>query len=153
VAAAVALLPALRLLELARRHRPEIRRTYRLGLVILHLALPTALWCLAASWFHGSVPVRASIAISTPLVTVLVLAWFRYPSPHVHPLAGPKLKEIAAVAGAAALFSGVVWLAGRPLVEGSSSGLLWGRPHSFNNIRPWIEPWPAKTVERSDPHG
>jgi hypothetical protein len=143
LAAAAALLPTLRLLALARRRRSSIGRSYRLSLVTLHLALPTAVWIAATSWIQGSVPTLPTIAITTPLMTALALAWFYYPSPHVHPLTGLKLTEILALVGAATVLVGAVWLAGRPLANGSSAGLLWAQPRSFNNIRPWIEPWPT----------
>ncbi|MGD9253010.1 MAG: hypothetical protein PVG92_03650 [Holophagae bacterium] len=152
LASAVALLPTLRLLELARRRSRGIGRTYRLGLVAIHLGLPVVLWCAVASAAHGFVPVLPTIAVAIPLVAVVVLAWFRYPSPHVHPLAGPKIAEVVALAGAAAILSGGVWLAGRPLAEGTSAGVLWGQPGSFNNIRPWINPWPAKGDARAGPN-
>jgi hypothetical protein len=151
LAAVAALLPTLRLLELARRRRSDIGRTHRLLLVALHLGLPALLWIAAASWVHGSIPVLPTFAIATPLMSALALAWSRYPSPHVHPLPGPKLAEIVALVAATSVLSAAVWFSGRPVEDGGSAGFLWGQPRSFNNIRPWIETWPTKDVENTDP--
>jgi hypothetical protein len=149
LAAAAALLPTLRLLELARRSRSSLGRKHRLWLVTLHLALPTVVWIAATSWIQGSVPALPTTSIVTPLMTAFTLAWVYYPSPYVHPLPGPKSVEVVALGGVMILLVGAAWLAGRPLENGSAAGLLWGQPRSFNNIRPWIQPWPTKNVEHT----
>jgi hypothetical protein len=151
LAASAALLPVLRLLELARRRRSSIGRRHRVWLVSLHLALPTVVWIAITSWIRGAVPVLPTIAIATPLMSAFVLAWLYYPSPHVHPLSKTKSVEILGLVGAAILLVSAAWLAGRPLADGSSAGLLWGQPRSFNNIRPWIEPWPTRDIEHTPP--
>jgi hypothetical protein len=140
LAAVAALLPTLRLLELARRRRTDIRRGGRQLVVIVHLALPTAAWVGAAFIASGSFPLLACLAAAMPVATVLVFAWFRFPAPYVHRLELPKASELAGLAAAAALLWCIVWFAGRPLPEGRSVGVLWAHAQSFNNIRPWIEP-------------
>jgi len=140
LAAVIVLLPTLRLLELARRRHPNIKRFSRVLVVTVHLAIPTIVWVGLASLVRGSIPVFPMVAIALPLISAVVFAWLRYPSPYVHPLDLPRASGIVGLLAAAAFLSAGVWLAGRPLPGGDSAGILWGQPHSFNNIRPWVEP-------------
>jgi hypothetical protein len=140
LACAVALLPTLRLLEMARRHRPNISRGSRVLVVALHLGAPAVAFAGVVSIVRGTVPLRPVMALALPLAAALLFAWFRYPAPYVHPLQLPGTSQITALAAAAIFLSAGVWLAGRPLPDGKSAGFLWGPAHSFNNIRPWIEP-------------
>ncbi|MBD3855418.1 MAG: hypothetical protein IFK92_02615 [Acidobacteria bacterium] len=83
----------------------------------------------------------AIIAAAVPLIASLAFAWFRYPAPYVRPLELPQAGEIFALALAAVIFAASVWVAGRPLADGQSAGILWGTAQSSNNVRGWIEPW------------
>ena len=139
-AAGAALLPTLRLLQLARRRRPDIRRSYRLLVVAVHLGVPAVGWLGLVSLVHGSVLMPAIIAAAVPLIACFAFAWFRYPAPYVRPLELPKAGEIVGLALAAGIFAASVWVAGRPLADGQSAGILWGTAQSSNNVRVWIEP-------------
>lgn len=141
LAAGAALLPTLRLLQLARRKSREIRRSYRLLTVAVHLGVPAAAWLGLVSLVHGSLLMPAVFAFAAPMVAALVFAWFRYPAPYVRPLERPSAGEITGLALAAVMVAAIVWGAGRPLAGGQSAGLLWGTTQSSNNVRPWIEPW------------
>ena len=139
-AAGAALLPTLRLLELARRRPAAARRSYRLFVVTVHFLVPAGAWVVLASAIRASVPVAASGAMALPAAAALIFTWSRFPRPYVHRLELPRRFELAALAVAAVLVGAIVWLAGQPLSSGRSAGVLWGQPQSFNNIRPWIEP-------------
>jgi hypothetical protein len=143
VAAAAVLLPTLRLLELARRSRPDVSRCHRLLVVVLHLGLPSVLWIVLAVLVRGSIPWLATVAAAAPAGAAIVFAWFRYPTPYVRPLGRPRAAEITGLALAAAVLWAAVWLTGRPLSDDRSAGVVWGHAHSFNNIRPWVVPWSA----------
>ena len=140
-AAGAALLPTLRLLQLARRRHPDIRRSYRLLVVSIHLGVPAVGWLGLVSLVRGSVLMPAIIAAAVPLIAGLAFAWFRYPAPYVRPLELPKAGEIVGLALAAVILAASVWVAGRPLTDGQSAGILWGTAQSSNNVRGWIEPW------------
>jgi hypothetical protein len=140
-AAGAALLPTLRLLQLARRRRPNIRRSYRLLVVALHLGVPAAGWLALVCLVHGSVLMPAIIAAAAPVLAALVFAWLRYPDPYVRPLELPKASQIVGLALAAMIMAAIVWGTGRPLADGHSAGVLWGTEQSSNNVRPWVEPW------------
>ena len=141
LAAGAALLPTLRLLQLARRRHPDIRRSYRLLTVAIHLVVPAAGWLGFVSLVHGSLLMPAIFAVAAPVIAALAFAWFRYPGPYVRPLERPKTGDIIGLALAAVILIAIVWVAGRPLADGQSAGVLWGTPQSSNNVRPWIEPW------------
>lgn len=150
-AAGAALLPTLRLLELTRRRRPNIRRRYRLLIVAVHLVVPAAGWLGLMSLVHGSVLIPAVIAGAVPVIAALAFAWFRYPDSYVRPLELPQAGEIIGLAFAAVFMATVVWAAGRPLADGRSAGILWGTAQSSNNIRMWIDPWSIKRESATEP--
>jgi len=143
--AGAALLPTLRLLELARRQRQHTGRSYRLAVVAAHLALPLAVWVGTASAIRGSLPLAAVIAVAVALSASLVLTWFRYPAPFVHPLREPSVGGVLGLALAVVVMAGILWVGGRRLPDEKSAGVLWGQPLAFNNIRQWIEPIPVAT--------
>jgi hypothetical protein len=140
VAAVVGLVSAIRVLELARRQRPDLGRARRTGLVTVHLAVPAVLWVAVVAGVIGAPPVRATAGLGVPVAAAIVLAWLRFPGPHVRRLQPPTTRDVAALAVGVGLVVAVVWLAGRPLDGGSRAGLLWAKPTAFNNIRAWIEP-------------
>jgi hypothetical protein len=141
LAAGAALLPALRLLQLARRRRPNLRRSYRLLIVAVHLGVPAVGWFGLVSLVHHSIPIPAIFAAAAPVATALVFAWFRYPNAYVWPLEGPRAGGIIGLALTAVMLAAIVWATGRPMADGKASGVLWGTAQSSSNIRPWIEPW------------
>jgi hypothetical protein len=149
--ACAAILPTLRLLELTRRRRPDVSRRHRLWVVTIHLGPPAALWFGSASVVRGEIPLPPTIALAALFVSTLLFAWLWYPKPYVHPLELPTGKATTALAIAAAVLVSFVWMTGRPLANGQRAGLLWGQAHSFNNIRPWINPISATDVEIGDP--
>jgi hypothetical protein len=151
LAACAALLPTLRLLELTRRRRSDSPRSHRLFVVIAHLVIPTAAWVALASLVRGSIPSLAAVAAAVAIAAVLVFTWLRFPRPYVYRLELPKPSEIGGLVIAAVILAGMVWTAGRPLPDRRSAGLLWGEAHSFNNIRPWIDPQPVIGVEPGRP--
>jgi len=150
VAAVIALLPTLRLLELARRRHPDIKRATRLLVVIVHLGVPICGWVVVASVVRGSIPVLSTVAIALPFVSAVVFAWLRYPAPYVHPLDLPKASEITVLFLAATILAAGLWFMGRPLPDDRSAALLWGSAHSFNNIRPWVAP---RSMKSENPDG
>ncbi len=141
LAATVSLLPALRLLELARRRQPEIRRAARMMVVVIHLVLPAVVWLALISIVSSAVPVYAAAAAALPLTGTIVFAWIRYPAPYVWPLELAKPSEIMIVVSAAVVLGGTLWFAGRPLEKDARAGVIWGHQQTFHNIRPWIQPW------------
>jgi hypothetical protein len=141
LAAGAALLPTLRLLQLARRRQPDIRRSYRLLTVAIHLGVPAAGWLGIVSLVHGGLLIPSIFAAAAPVVAALTFAWFRYPGPYVRPLERPNAGQIVGLALAAVMVATIVWVAGRPLADDRSAGVLWGTAQSSNNVRGWIEPW------------
>ncbi len=139
-AAAVALAPAVRLLELARRRTPNLGRVRRAALVAAHLVLPAATWAALATILGGETRGRSLAALAVPVAAVLILAWFRYPAPSVCRMQPPSARGAAFLAVTIVLAGAVLWGAGRPLADGRAAGLLWAEPSDFNNIRPWIAP-------------
>jgi hypothetical protein len=151
-AAAVALLPAMRLLQLARRRQPQLSRGVRIVLVVLHLGAPTGCWLIVAIMVRGIVPYRSLAGVAIVVAASLALAWWRFPAPHAQALRRPTTAGIAGIAMLAVALILAVWFAGRP-IGNSRAGVLWSVPLATNNIRPWIEPRPLSVVtwqEESD---
>ena len=151
LAAGAALLPTLRLLQLARRRRPNIRRSHRLLIVVVHLGVPAAGWLGLMSLVHGRVWIPAIIAGVVPVIAAMAFAWFRYPDPYVRPLELPQAGEIVGLVFSAVIMVVIVWAAGRPLANGQSAGVLWGTAQSSNNVRAWIDPWSVKGNSAVEP--
>ncbi len=150
-AAAMAAFTSYRLLELARRSRSDLGRTARVATVLVHLILPVLGWLGVVRLVGGALPWQPVLGLTAPVAAVAVFAWLWYPAPYPRPLQGPTPRAVAALAAAVVLAACTIWLAGRPLAEGRVSGVLWGAPESFNNIRPWIEPWlPADLGHEDD---
>lgn len=139
-AAAVALAPAVRLLELARRRTPNLGRLRRAALVAVHLVLPATTWAALATLLGGETRGRGLAAVAVPVAAVLVLAWFRYPAPSVCRMQPPTLRGAAVLVVTIVLAVAALWVGGRPLADGRAAGVLWGEPSDFNNIRSWIAP-------------
>ena len=150
--AGAALMPTHRLIQLARRRHHNIRRRHRLLVVAIHLGVPALAWLGLVSLVHGSVLIPAVLAAAAPLFAALTFAWFRYPDPYVRPLERATVGEVVGLGLIAAILATVVWIAGRPLGDGQSAGVLWGTAQSSNNVRPWVEPWSIRNQsEPSDP--
>jgi len=143
IAACVALLPTLRLLELTRRRHPDPPRSFRLFVVAVHFGIPTATWVALVSLLRGSTPVRAVVGAAVPVAAVLVFTWLRFPRPYAYRLEPPRPSELVGLAITALILAGTVWLGGRPLPDGRVASLIWAQAHSFNNIRPWIQSRPV----------
>jgi hypothetical protein len=141
-AAAISLLPTLRLLELTRRRRSEPARTYRLAVAAVHLGGPAVIFGGLASWIHGRLPMAAAVALLLPVVTAFALAWFRFPEADIRRLALPGWGAATGLAAMSLIAASLVWFSGRPVGERQRSGILWAEPNALNNIRPWIEPLP-----------
>jgi len=141
LAAGAGLLPTLRLLELARRRQKDTGRAFRVTLVVFHLAAPAVVWVGLVSLIRSSVPVEATVAIAVPVCAAIVLAWLRYPAPYVRRLERPTVSSVVALVICAAAAMILVWISGRPLPDDASTGILWGQPQAYNNIRPWIDPF------------
>ncbi len=139
--AAIATVPAvLRLLALLGGARRKSGRGQRLGVVMLHLVVPGAVGLGAAAWLLHPTPIAALIGAAAPSVVALAIAWYGYPSPFVHPLEAVRARTFVVAAITAVVLWATVWTTGRPLGNGTSAGLLWGRAEGFNNIRSWIQP-------------
>jgi hypothetical protein len=150
-AALAGALPAIRLLALARRRRPDIGRLMRVALVVVHLAVPCGAWAGLAWLARRELPLPALGGLALPLAVALGLAWLRYPPEHVGRLERPTVRGLAAVAVAIAVAAAALWFGGRPLPGARAAGLLWARPGDFNNIRPWVEPQPLRLSARPSP--
>lgn len=143
VLAAAASLPCvLRLLALLRARHRHSGRSLRLGTTVLHLLLPVAGWVALASWLRGSVPMPSAVAAAVPATAALAVAFYGYPSPHVRPLEGVRLRGLIGLAVTAVALWGLVAVAGRPLPGGDVRGWLWLPVDARNNVRPWIRPVP-----------
>jgi hypothetical protein len=143
VASAAAALPTLRLLSLARGARRHTGRGLRMGLVVLHLGVPTAAWFGVVSMLEGAVVPAQAIALALPLLTAVTVAFLGYPAAYVHSLREIRGGAFARAVVAGALVAALLWWAGRPVNNDRFGGVLWGTPTELNNIRPWIEAAPA----------
>jgi len=141
LAAGAGLLPALRLLELARRRQKDTGRAYRVLLIVFHLVAPVVVWVGLGSLIRSSVPLEATLAITVPVCAAILLAWLRYPAPYVRALKRPTVSGVVVLVICAAVAVFLVWITGRPLPDDASAGVLWGQPQAYNNIRPWIDPF------------
>ncbi len=139
-AAVVALFATLRLLEIARRRHPDMSRTVRMATLAVHLILPVVVWLCVIRALGGSWPLRPILGLAVPVVAAAAFTWFLYPRPYPRPLKAPTRGRVVALAAVGLVAASTVWWAGRPLPEDRQSGVLWGVPRSFNNIRPWIDP-------------
>jgi hypothetical protein len=136
-----------RMLEVARRRNPDLRRAARIGTLAVHLVFPVIGW-LGVVWaLGGRLPLRPVLGLAAPVVAAAAFAWFLYPRPYPRPLKSPSGGAVAALTSVALVTSAAIWWAGRPLPEDHVSGVLWDVPQSFNNIRPWIDPKPITWKE------
>lgn len=139
-AAAMAVIPTLRLLAVARAGRAHLGRATRLGVVIVHFLLPAGAALALASVLAPRLPAVALIGASGPAVAALAIAWFGFPPAHPWPIEPPNSASILRATCAAILGLAVVWMTGRPTADGGVAGVVWRTPSARNNIRPWIEP-------------
>jgi hypothetical protein len=138
--ALASLVPSLHLLALLAGARRHAGRLARLGTVTLSLGLPLAAWVGLVSLLRGAPAVIPTLALAPPLLLALALAWVGLPRPHVLPLAAIAPASLVRAFAALLLLGALVAVAGRPLPDGRSTGLLWRRPTDTNNVRPWIKP-------------
>ena len=142
-AAPAAFLVSMRLLALLRIARQHTGRGLRLAAVATHLVAPAAVWIVTASLLRGTPLPLPSAAAALPMVVVLVVAWRSYPPAFAHRLAELETTSYVRLLVALVLVAGTVWLAGRPLADGRTAGILWAGTGLYNNVRPWIEPTPV----------
>lgn len=135
----VSVLPTLRLLSLLRMVRQNTGRALRLTTVIVQLALPAAVWFGAATLIRGAPAAWSTAAVAAAILAALGTAWRGYPAAFVHRLDGLQRASWFRAALMAALLSALVLVAGRPLADGKRAGVLWARPGTTNNLRPWID--------------
>ena len=147
LAAALAIVPALRLLAMQRSARRHLGRGLRLLTVLLHLWLPASLWFALATVVAGQPAAIPLLAVAGPLLAVAVVAWIGYPATLARRLAPVTVGAFARGLMVATLLGSLTWLAGRPLSEDRRSGILWGAPTSTNNIRSWVEPLATRDFE------
>lgn len=133
----------IRLLSLLRMVRQHSGRGLRMATVGIHLVLPAAIWAGVVALFHGAPLVMATLAISLPVATALLVAWKGYPPGFAHRLAELGMASFGRLAVALVIVIALVWMAGRPLTGGLRAGILWAHPGSYNNVRPWIDPIPV----------
>lgn len=150
-AALAGVLPAIRLLALARRRRSDIGRLGRVALVFAHLAVPSGAWAGLVWLVRRELPPPALGSLALPLAVALGLAWLRYPPAHLGRLERPTFRGFAALALAIVVAAAVLWYGGRPLPDGRAAGLLWGRPGDFNNVRPWVAPQTLRLPGKPSP--
>lgn len=142
-AAAVAMIPTLRLLAVARAGRTHLGRAARLAVVLVHFLLPAGVTLAVASVLAPRLPAVALIGASGPAASALAVAWLGFPPPHPWPLEPVSASSILRAACAAMVGLALVWATGRPLAHGGAGGIVWSTPTARNNIRPWIEPTPV----------
>ncbi len=140
LAVAAVVLPTLRVLALARIHHREMPRLLRVATVLLHLVLPAATFVAVATALLGRVPVSAAVAVLFAVAVAPIVAFIGYPPALVRPVEGVGGRQLAWWLVAALAAVSMVGLAGRPLPSDRVSGVLWGRPAAYDNIRRWIEP-------------
>jgi hypothetical protein len=140
VGAAVAVPIVLRLVALARITRFALRRSRRLGLVVLHLVPVPLGWAAVSTTVRGSVPVEACVVAVVPFVVALLTAWFGFPPAATHAVSGIRPRAAVVLAVIALTFAGLAMAVGRPLPGGRTAAVQWARGSSFNNIRPWMVP-------------
>jgi hypothetical protein len=147
--AALAAAPVtLRLLKLARGARPHLGRRRRVLLVIAHLVVPCAAWVGLAAVLAGPGTLPAAAGMGPPVAVAIAVAWFLYPAPPGRPARELEAASYLWLLAAVVLLAGLLWIAGRPLAGGRWAGALWGRPGTFNNIRPWVEARPLPWLTR-----
>ncbi len=139
-ATVLAVFAASRMLEVARRRSPDMSRAVRMAALGVNLVLPVVGWLCVVRALAGSWPLRPILGIAVVVAAVASFAWFRYPRPYPRPLQAPSRRAVAALIAIGMVTTAVIWWAGHPLPEDHVSGVLWGVPRSFNNIRPWIDP-------------
>jgi hypothetical protein len=151
LAAIASLVPATRLLALARAGQLDLGRRRRLLIVLVHLGLPLAPWVVGVSLLRGSLPIAATIAVLCPLLVAWIFAWYRYPRPFLQDRRPLGFSSILLMPIAIAAVAGAIAISGRPLPEQRVSGLLWSHPFANNNIRPWITPLPLPGLGQPPP--
>jgi hypothetical protein len=142
VATALALLPPLRLLAIARMARRDASRLRRIMLVALHLGLPLIAWTGLMIVMRREFTIAPTAALAAPLLAALGIASARYPEPHVKPLRELEMASFIKVGIAICCLLPLLWFGGRPLPEKRRAGLLWGVAFANNNVRPWIKASP-----------
>jgi hypothetical protein len=151
IAVAASVPPTLRLLALVRSVRPHAGRRLRIAAVVVHLATPCLLWVALATILRGSLPIQATAGLAAPILTAVVIAHVGYPAPYPHRLTEIGWGSAARLTIAAVVLGTLLWVGGRPLPDGGCSGLLWGKPGSYNNIRSWIHPMAMPLPWNVDP--
>jgi hypothetical protein len=167
VGAWCALVPASRVVSVARGFEPNLSRAGRLWAVILYLALPAITWVAAATWMRirlaratppfpnelstilGPIWLPA-VGATFPVLAALLLAWFVVPQAHTRSSPGAVVGPLALLAIVAAVALAVQWYAGGPAADGARRGVLWTEPGTRNNLRSWVAAR-ALAAEWTDP--
>lgn len=154
-----ALIPTVRLLALLRSADRTASGFKRCLCVMAHFGLPTMAWMvfglilqlplLQAAATPDSIPglellLREYwpplIGALLPLLAALILAATAYPRPWSSPMEGLSGGQFVAAILCLMLSGGLFLVAGAPIGNGQSRGLLWGQPNSRNNLRSWVAP-------------
>ncbi len=149
-AAALAAVPALRLLALLREARPEPPRAHRVGTVLAHLAIPAAGWLAAVHLASGRTPWAALVGAAAPVLVALALAWSGFPPRLPGRYRPPAWGAHVAAMAVAVLAWAAVTAWGHRLPGDRRAGVLWAPRSATDNVRPWIAPRPLPWV--SGPH-
>jgi hypothetical protein len=80
------------------------------------------------------------VAVAAPVAAAIAIAFVGYPPPYPHRLEALGWASPIRMAVTVAVIGLLLWFGGRPMGETGASGILWMRPGSYNNIRPWIQP-------------
>lgn len=155
----VALIPVFRLLALLRSADRAASGLKRCLCVMAHFGLPTLAWAIFGLALE--LPLLQSAASSDslpglelllrefwppvvgallPLLAALLMAARAYPRPWSFPMGSLSGKQFVAAILSLVFFVGLFLIAGAPLGNGQSRGLLWAQPNSRNNIRTWVAP-------------
>jgi hypothetical protein len=157
IAGWAALVPAGRLLALARTAVPAMPRWKRVLTIVAHQGVPAFLWVavgltLIATRGETSATGLAitrplverlwppAVAAAMPVVAALLLAWTSIPRPSVGRLDVLRPANLLPPLLVLVPLACLILVLGRPLPAGRCSGLLWGAPDSRNNIRQWVDP-------------
>jgi serine/threonine protein kinase len=137
LALVVAMVPARRLLTLSPVIEPTLRQ--RLTLVATHLGLPIMVCIAFGMLLAPQLPLAALAAAGAPLVAALLLACRPVSAAAMtsaqQAVATGNLVRITVLL---VLIAGTWLVAGRPLADGDSSGLLWSGKQMSNNVRQWV---------------
>lgn len=155
----IALIPTYRLLALLRAADRTASGFKRAFCIMAHFGVPSIAWVIFGLALQLPLLQAAASADSMPGMEILVrefwppvlgallpvlaaalMALTAYPRPYSFPMTPLRGIHVPVALFMLLLFCGIFLLAGAPVGDGHSRGLLWATPNSRNNIRSWVRP-------------